>query len=134
MHRIILSYSAVDLFHSIKVWNLHIFEVQSVFKNASETFTGIIWSYIPKTSWVKQLLKSLSCRTFWGLCHKLVRQCDCCALLSLLRTWTLMLLVNNFANTKWRKKAVKWLKPWHMGTHLRVRDFQWIPTWQGLDG
>ena len=26
----------------------------------------------------------------------------------------------NFANMKWRKKAGKWLKPWHMGTHLRV--------------
>ena len=31
---------------------------------------------------------------------------------------TLMLVVANFANTKWRK-AEKWLKPWHMGTHLR---------------
>ena len=24
------------------------------------------------------------------------------------------------ANTKWCKKPHKWLKPWHMGTHLRV--------------
>ena len=32
---------------------------------------------------------------------------------------TLMLLVANFANTKWCKKPEKWLKPCHMGTHLR---------------
>ena len=31
-----------------------------------------------------------------------------------------MLLVAYLANTKWRKKTEKWLKPWHMGTHLRV--------------
>ena len=33
---------------------------------------------------------------------------------------TLMLLVENFANTKWYKKPWKWLKLWQMGTHLRV--------------
>ena len=33
---------------------------------------------------------------------------------------TLMLLVANFSNTQWCKKPEKWLKPWHMGTHLRV--------------
>ena len=33
---------------------------------------------------------------------------------------TLMLLVANFAKTKWCKKHEKCLKPWHMGTHLRV--------------
>ena len=33
---------------------------------------------------------------------------------------TLMLLVANFANTQWCKKPEKWLKPLHMGTHLRV--------------
>ena len=32
----------------------------------------------------------------------------------------LMLLVGNFANTKSCKKAQKWLKLWHIGTHLRV--------------
>ena len=26
----------------------------------------------------------------------------------------------NLANTKWCKKPDKWLKPWHIGTHLRV--------------
>ena len=26
---------------------------------------------------------------------------------------TLLLLVANFANTKWDKNAEKWLKPWH---------------------
>ena len=31
-----------------------------------------------------------------------------------------MLLVANLANTKWCRKPEKWLKPWHMGTHLRV--------------
>ena len=31
---------------------------------------------------------------------------------------TLMLLVPNLANTKWCKNLKKWLKPWHMGTHL----------------
>ena len=33
---------------------------------------------------------------------------------------TILLLVTNLANTKWCKKSEKWLKPWHMGTHLRV--------------
>ena len=33
---------------------------------------------------------------------------------------TLMLLVN-FANTKWCKKVEKWLNPWHMGSYLRAR-------------
>ena len=34
------------------------------------------------------------------------------------------------------QKALKWLKPWYMGTHLRVltRVMQFIPTWQCLDG
>ena len=33
---------------------------------------------------------------------------------------TLKLLVANSVNTKWYKKPNKWLKPWHMYTHLRV--------------
>ena len=32
---------------------------------------------------------------------------------------TLMLLVANLANAKLCKKYEKWLKAWHMGTHLR---------------
>ena len=40
-----------------------------------------------------------------------------------------MLLVANLANTKWCRKPKKWLKPWHMGTHLRV-----LGERQGLDG
>ena len=31
-----------------------------------------------------------------------------------------MLLVANLAKAKWCKKTWKWLKPWHMGTYLRV--------------
>ena len=31
-----------------------------------------------------------------------------------------MLLVTNLTNTNRCKKPEKWLKPWHMGTHLRV--------------
>ena len=34
--------------------------------------------------------------------------------------WNLMPLVANLANAKWCKKTWSWLKPWHMGTHLRV--------------
>ena len=33
---------------------------------------------------------------------------------------THMLLVANLANTKWCWNLKKWLKPWQMGTHLRV--------------
>ena len=33
---------------------------------------------------------------------------------------TLMILVANLANTEWCKISEKWLKPWQMGTHLRV--------------
>ena len=33
---------------------------------------------------------------------------------------TLMLLVANLPKTKWCKLPEKWLKPWHMGTHLKV--------------
>ena len=32
----------------------------------------------------------------------------------------LKLLVTNSANSKWCKKTEKWLKPLHMGTHLKV--------------
>ena len=35
-------------------------------------------------------------------------------------SFTLMLLVANLAIIKWCKIPEKWLKPWHMGTHLRV--------------
>ena len=38
----------------------------------------------------------------------------------------LMLLVANFANTKWCKKAEKWLQPWHMGTDLRVLSERYL--------
>ena len=31
-----------------------------------------------------------------------------------------MLLVANLVKTKGCKKLEKWLKPWHMGTYLRV--------------
>ena len=31
-----------------------------------------------------------------------------------------MLMVANLEDTKWCKKPEKWLKPWHMGTHMRV--------------
>ena len=33
---------------------------------------------------------------------------------------SVMLLVANFANTKWFKKTEKQLKPWHIGTHITV--------------
>ena len=36
------------------------------------------------------------------------------------RYLTLMLLTANLPNSKWRKKPKKQLKPWYMGTHLRV--------------
>ena len=36
------------------------------------------------------------------------------------RSLTLMLLVTNLANTIDAKKAEKWLKPWHVATHLKV--------------
>ena len=32
-----------------------------------------------------------------------------------------MLLLDNFANTKWHQKAEKWLTPGQMGTHLSPR-------------
>ena len=32
---------------------------------------------------------------------------------------TFMQLVANCANSKGYKRTEKWLKPWHMGTHLR---------------
>ena len=32
---------------------------------------------------------------------------------------TLMVVVAKFANMQLCKEAVKWLKPWQMGTHLR---------------
>ena len=54
-----------------------------------------------------------------------------------------MLLVANQANTKWCKEPEKWLKPWHMGTHLRVLSesypvntnitrFRWFSTIVGF--
>ena len=50
---------------------------------------------------------------------------------------TLMLLVDHLTNTKWCKKPEKWLKPWYMGTHLRVLSESYLMNtnnWQGLDG
>ena len=58
---------------------------------------------------------------------------------SLHTSLTHMQLVANLANTKWCKKPVKWLKPWHMGTHLRelsegypintnMTRFRWLST------
>ena len=38
----------------------------------------------------------------------------------MLNPLTLMLLVAIFVITKWHKNAEKWLKPWHMWSHLRV--------------
>ena len=40
----------------------------------------------------------------------------------------IMLLVANSTKTKWCKKPEKWLKPWHMGTHLRVLRVNVINT------
>ena len=39
-----------------------------------------------------------------------------------------MLLVDNMANTKSCKNPEKRLKPWHMGTHLRVlsKSYPWV--------
>ena len=33
---------------------------------------------------------------------------------------TLILVVTYLAKTKWCRNTEKWMKPWHMGTHLRV--------------
>ena len=33
---------------------------------------------------------------------------------------TLILVMANFAYTKWCKKPEKWLEPWQMGTHMSV--------------
>ena len=50
-----------------------------------------------------------------------------------------MLLLANFVNTKWCRKPEKLLKPWKMGTHLRVLLDKSFPmntnmTGQGLNG
>ena len=39
---------------------------------------------------------------------------------------TLLPVVANFVNMKWWKKAEDWLKPWHMGTHLRVLNKSYL--------
>ena len=52
--------------------------------------------------------------TFWIIKKGLLNSLNPCLKL------TLMLLVANLTHTKWCKKTEKWLKPWHMGTHLRV--------------
>ena len=56
--------------------------------------------------------------------QNLVSKPPCC--------WWLIWSLQNDA-----KIPEKWLKPWYMGTHLRVystRAFRWIPAWQGLNG
>ena len=59
-------------------------------------------------------------------------------IIRLLAPLPLMLLVANFANTKSCKKAKKWLKPWHMDTHLRILSESYPMntgmTRQGLEG
>ena len=39
---------------------------------------------------------------------------------------TCMLLVANLANAKLRKKSEKCLKPWKIGTHLRVSNVSYL--------
>ena len=49
---------------------------------------------------------------------------------------TIMLLVANLTDTKWKmmqNKTWKWLKPWHMGTHLRVLSMSY-PMNSGMIG
>ena len=88
-------------------------------------------------------------RSFLSSSHWPLRRTECvwllCLEFTMLKGWltsmqqlegglTLVLLA---ANTKWCEKAEKWLKPWHLGTHLRVlrqRAIKWTPTWQGLGG
>ena len=49
---------------------------------------------------------------------------------------TLMLLIADLANTKWCKKHENDWNPgsWVLISAYSVRAFQWLPTWQGLDG
>ena len=54
---------------------------------------------------------------------------------SALEGLTLMLLLADFANIKWCKKPGKTLKPWHMGTHMKVlsESFLMNNNMTGLD-
>ena len=58
------------------------------------------------------------------------------SLLPKILSQTLVLVVTKLANTKWGKKPAKWLKPWHVGTHLRVlsESFLMNTNMIGLDG
>ena len=77
------------------------------------------WMY----GWPHYMLRvSLMCLAYFfkvlsmGVCK--TRQWEMAG--QLVQELTLMLLVANFACTKWCKNPEKRLKPWHIGTHLRV--------------
>ena len=74
-----------------------------------------LW-FIDKSLLVLVLIWLLKDSYLW--CPKTSRQIWCC--LYDRNNLIHQLLVANFANTKWCKKTGKWLKPWHMGTYMRV--------------
>ena len=55
-----------------------------------------------------------------GLARNITKSRSTLILFSAPRILTFMLVVAYFANTKWCKKPENRLKPWHMGTRLRV--------------
>ena len=87
-------------------------------------------------SLIKWWLSLLQPGSFWRRNHPISHQKIDSRTYSI-NLLTLMLLVANLANTKSCKKAKKndwnpdkWVLIWEYS----VRAFQWIPTWQGLDG
>ena len=70
---------------------------------------------------------------FWTMYRSCINKCVWVYWIKSIVTLTLTLLGTNFTTTKWCKNPVKSLKPWHMGTHLRVLG-QYYPMNTNMTG
>ena len=101
------------------------------FKKATKHWhVGIHWKGLTEYSQMSTHLPGFP--YFFRFFHHFVMDKLATSSIRVINPLTLNLLVANLADTKWCRKPVKWLEPWHMGNHLRA--LQWITTWQGLDG
>ena len=96
-------------------------DLLAIWQQARKVRTPQPWSdEIAITDYYNQKITSIGCKTIYSE--------------SLLSILILMLLLANFVSTEWCKIAVKWLKPWQMGTQPRVlsKSYPMNPNITGL--
>ena len=89
--------------------------------NQSSSIIVIGYMKVYREVWCKNIHSNISQNPFFFQDIKhFKRTCECAVVKVIRGIFTLMLVLANLANTKWCKKPWKWLKPWNMGTRLRV--------------